>query len=125
MWKNSKFVLILLAELVIIFQITFPYKYLHFHCNHTDSDTTEKHSDSTNEANKHCHVPGDLIHIKTKSFTSTPKTGINSVLFVILFATITSKYKKVLFVNFPNNDRVILKQYHSTRLSFRGPPALA
>lgn len=73
MWKYSKFVLIFLAELVIIFQMTFPYKYLHFHCNHTDSDTTEKHSNSTNEANKHCHVPDDLIHIKNKSFTSTKK----------------------------------------------------
>jgi hypothetical protein len=47
------------------------------------------------------------------------------VLFVILFATISSIYNRVLFAIFPINDRVILKQYHSTRLSFRGPPAVA
>jgi hypothetical protein len=62
MWKNSKFVLIFLAELVLIFQITLPYKYLHFHCNHTGPGTTEKHGDLPNEANRHCHAPGNLIH---------------------------------------------------------------
>ena len=123
MWKNSKFVLILLAELVLIFQITLPYKYIHYHCNHTDS--TEKHGDSPNEANRHCHAPGNLIHIKTKSFSSNPKTGINSVLFVILFATISKIQTNVLFANFSINDSVILKHYHSTRISFRGPPAVA
>jgi hypothetical protein len=123
MWKDRNFLIILFAELAIIFQVTFPYNYFHYHCNHTDS--SQKHGDSPNQANSHCHAPGDLIRIKNKSFSSNPKTGINSVLFVILFATISSIYNRVLFAFFPINDRVILKQYHSTRLSFRGPPAVA
>jgi hypothetical protein len=125
MWKNSKFVLIFLAELVVLFQITLPYKYIHYHCNHTNFGNAEKHGDSPNEANKHCHAPRNLIHIKTKTFTSNPKSVINSILFVILFATISKIQTNVQFANFSINDNVILKQYHSTRLSFRGPPAVA
>jgi len=125
MWKNSKFVFIVLAEFVLIFQITLPYKYIHFHCNHTDSSTTEKHGNSPNEANKHCHVPGILVHTKTRSFSLNPRTGNTSFLFVIQFATFSSIYNLVPLANFSFNDGIILKQYHSTRLSFRGPPALA
>ena len=124
MWKNSKFVFIVLAEFVLIFQITLPYKYIHFHCNHTDSSTTEKHGNSPNEANKHCHVPGILVHTKTRSFSLNPRTGNTSFLFVILFATISKIQTNVLFANFSIHDSDILKQYHSTRLSFRGPPAV-
>ncbi len=125
MWKNSKFVFILLAEVVIIFRITLPYKYLHYHCNHTGPGTTEKQGNSPNESNRHCHVPGILIHTKTKSFSSNPKTGINSVLFVILFATISKIQTNNLIANFSINDSDILKQYHYTKPSFRGPPAIA
>jgi hypothetical protein len=125
MWKNSKFVLIFLAELVLIIQITLPYKYIHYHCNHTGPGTTEKHGDSPNEANRHCHAPRNLIHIKTKSFSSNPKSVNTSFLFVILFTTISKIQTNVQFANFSINDNVILKQYHSTKLSFRGPPAVA
>jgi len=125
MCKNSKFVFIVLAEFVLIFQITLPYKYIHFHCNHTDSSTTEKHGNSPNEANRHCHVPGIFVHTKTRSFSLNPRTGNTSFLFVILSASILSIYNQVPLANFSFNDGIILKQYHSTILSFRGPPALA
>lgn len=125
MWKDSKFLIILLTELVIIFQIILPYKYLHYHCNHTYLSTNNKHGDSPNEANRHCHVPSNLIQAKTKSFSSNPKTRINRVLFVILFATISKIQTNVLFANFSINETAIDQHYHSTRLSFRGPPAVA
>ena len=125
MWKNRKFLIIFFAELAILFNLIIPQKYIHFHCNHSDSNSIEKHSDSVNEANKHCHAPGDLTRIKNKSFSSNSKNGINRVLFVILFANITSRYNRVLFENFSINDSIIQILFHSTRLSFRGPPAVA
>ena len=125
MWKDRKFLIILLAELVLIFQFTLPYKFCHYHCNHTDSDTTEKHDDTSNDANKHCHFPNNFIHTKTKSLISNPKSSINDVLFVILFANITSIFNRVSFDNFPIKDSKIQLLFHSTRLSFRGPPSVA
>lgn len=125
MWKNCKFIFVLLAELVLLFQITMPQNYYNSYCIHTNPGAPEKHDATSNEANKHSHASNNLFHTNTKSFISTPKTSIHRILFVTLFVITKKTQTSVLLAIFSINDSVIDQHYHSIKPFFRGPPSVA
>ena len=121
-------VLILLAGLVILLHSLIPH---HHHTdsyndyNYSDFSTTQTSGDSTDKAATHCYAFNNLV--TEKGYTNTIDTQTESNLhlfFVAVFNTIQVN-NKVESTTFFIQNIVPLKQYFSTELSFRGPPALA
>ncbi|MHB9141356.1 MAG: DUF6769 family protein [Paludibacter sp.] len=127
MGKNSKFVLILLAGLVILLHSTIPHHH-HFDSysdpNNSNSCKTEKKGESSTEANKHCHALNNIVFTKANVITFNANTASTPLLFVFAAFDLVRLYDRVLLTTFPIKDFVILKQYLSSELSFRGPPTL-
>lgn len=127
MGKNSKFVLILLAGLVILLHSTIPHHH-HFDSysdpNNSNSCKTEKKGESSTEANKHCHALNNIVFTKANAITFNANTASTPLLFVFAAFDLVRLYDRVLLTTFPIKDFVILKQYLSSELSFRGPPTL-
>jgi hypothetical protein len=127
MVKNSKFVLVLLAGLVILLHATIPHHHhLDSSCDHnsTNSTTNQSRGESSTEADKHCHALNNIVFTKANSITIDTNTAFNALLFVITASNLTKLYDRVLLTAFPIKDIVVLKQYLSSEPSFRGPPAL-
>ncbi|MDD4994249.1 MAG: hypothetical protein PHR83_18665 [Paludibacter sp.] len=123
--KNSKFVLILLAGLVILLHATIPHHHhLDSYSDHNNSSATETRGESSTEADKHCHALNNIVLTKANSITIDTNTAFNALLFVITAFNLVKLYDRILLTTFPIKDIVILKQYLSSELSFRGPPAL-
>ena len=127
MGKNSKFVLILLAGLVILLHSTIPHHH-HFDSysdsNNNNSCKPEKRGESSTEANIHCHALNNIVFTKANAITFNSNTESTALLFVFAAFDLVRLYDRVLLTTFPIKDIVILKQYLSTHLSYRGPPAL-
>ncbi len=127
MGKNSKFILMLLASLVILLHSTIPHHH-HFDSysdhNNSNSCQSEKRGESSSEANKHCHALNNIVFTKANAITFNANTASTALLFVFAAFDLVKLYDKVLLTTFPIKDIVILKQYLSTHLSYRGPPAL-
>jgi len=125
MGENSKFFLVLLAGLVMLLHIIIPHHH-HFdsYSDHNNSSKTETWGESSTEANKHCHALNNIVITKANTITIDTNTAFNTLLFVITAFNLVKLYDKVLLTTFPIKDVVILKQYLSTDLSFRGPPSL-
>jgi hypothetical protein len=126
MVKNSKFVLVLLAGLVILLHATIPHHHhLDSSCDHnsTNSTTNQSRGESSTEADKHCHALNNIVFTKANSITIDTNTAFNALLFVITASNLTKLYDRVLLTAFPIKDIVVLKQYLSSEPSFRGPPA--
>ncbi len=126
--KNIRMVLILLAGLVILLHSIVT------HHHHSDLfgdnfssvlNTNKIPGESSDEANKHCHAFNNIVTEKfdTKTFDTKTESNFN-LFFVSGFGTeqVNNKVEPTIF--FIQNI-VLLKQYFSTELSFRGPPALA
>ena len=125
MGKNSRLILILLAGLVILLHATIPHHHhLDSYSDHSSSSTTETRGESSPEANKHCHALNNIVLTKANSITIDTNTAFNALLFVITAFNLIKLYDSVLLATFPIKDIVILKQYFSSELSFRGPPTL-
>ena len=126
--KNIRIVLILLAGLVILLHSIIPH---HHHSdsysdhNYSDFGTTQTSGESSDEANKHCHAFNNIVTEKfdTKTFDTNTESNIN-LFFVSVFGA-EQVNNKVEPTTFFIQNIVPLKQYFSTELSFRGPPALA
>jgi len=126
--KISKFVLILLAGLVILLHSTIPHHHhLDSYSDHSNkSNTTDARGESSNEANSHCHFLNNIVFTKVISITfDTNNTTSNSLLFFITAFDTVKFYNRTLLTTYPIKDIVVLKQYLSSEPSFRGPPALA
>lgn len=126
MGKNNKFVLILLAGLVMLLHAIIPHHH-HFdsYSDHNNTNKTETTGESSTEANTHCHALNNIVFTKANSISLDTNSAFNALLFVITaFNLIKLCNYGVLLTTFPIKDIVILKQYLSTDLSFRGPPAL-
>lgn len=125
MGKNNKFVLILLAGLVMLLHAIIPHHH-HFdsYSDHNNTNKTETTGESSTEADKHCHALNNIVFTKANSITIDTNTAFNALLFVITAFNLVKLYERVLLTTFPIKDIVILKQYLSSELSFRGPPAL-
>ena len=127
MVKNSKFVLVLLAGLVILLHATIPHHHhLDTSCDHnsTKSGTNESRGESSTEADKHCHALNNIVIQKVNSITFDNKTAFNSLLLFITSNEEVKFHNKVLLTLYTIKDIVVLKQYLSSEPSFRGPPAL-
>lgn len=127
MVKNSKFVLVLLAGLVILLHATIPHHHhLDSSCDHnsTNSTTNQSRGESSTEADKHCHALNNIVFTKANSITIDTNTAFNALLFVITASNLTKLYDRVLLTTYPTKDIIVLKQYLSSELSFRGPPTL-
>ncbi len=127
MGKNSKFILMLLAGLVILLHSTIPHHH-HFDSysdhNNSNSCQSEKRGESSSEANKHCHALNNIVFTKANAITFNANTASTAMLFVFAAFDLVRLYDRVLLTTFPIKDFVILKQYLSSELSFRGPPTL-
>ncbi|MDD2799615.1 MAG: hypothetical protein PHV20_13575 [Bacteroidales bacterium] len=127
MGKNSKFILMLLAGLVILLHSTIPHHH-HFDSysdhNNSNSCQSEKRGESSSEANKHCHALNNIVFTKANAITFNANTASTAMLFVFAAFDLVRLYDRVLLTIFPIKDIVILKQYLSSELSFRGPPTL-
>jgi hypothetical protein len=127
MGKNSKFILMLLAGLVMLLHSTIPHHH-HFDSysdhNNSNSCQSEKRGESSSEANKHCHALNNIVFTKANAITFNANTASTALLFVFAAFDLVKLYDRVLLTTFPIKDIVILKQYLSTELSYRGPPAL-
>lgn len=127
MVKNSKFVLVLLAGLVILLHATIPHHHhLDTSCDHNSakSGTNQSRGESSTEADKHCHAFNTIVIQKVNPITFDNKTESNSLLFFITPNEVVKFHNKVSLTFHSIKDIVILKQCLSTDLSFRGPPAL-
>jgi len=125
--KNMRMVLILLAGLVILIHSIVT------HHHHSDLfgdnfssvlNTNKIPGESSDEANKHCHAFNNIIteKVTSKCFNISIESNFN-LIFISAFGTfpgINNLEPTAFFI--PNI--VIIKQYFSTVLSFRGPPAL-
>jgi hypothetical protein len=126
--EKSRFVLILLAWLVILLHSIIPH---HHHLdsysdqNNNNSCTTQTKDESPTEANKHCHALNNVVFKKDNTITVDSNTVSNALLYVITSINQVKFYNRVLFTTSPFKDIVILKQYLTADLSFRGPPASA
>lgn len=123
---KSRFVLILLAWLVILLHSTIP------HHHHLDSSSdynknncciTQNRDESPTEANKHCHALNNIVFNKVNSITVDSNTAPDAQLFVIPVLYLVKFYNRSIFTSSLIKDIVILKQFLATDLSFRGPPA--
>jgi len=125
--KNGKFVLILLAGLIILLHSTIPHHH-HFDSysdpNNSNSCIPEKRGESSTDANKHCHALNNIVFTKANAITFNSNTESTALLFVFAAFDLVRLYDRVLLTTFPIKDIVILKQYLSTHLSYRGPPTL-
>jgi len=126
--KNIRIVLVLLAGLIILLHSTIPHHHhLDSSCDHnfSNSNPNETRGESSNEANTHCHALNNIVVEKVKLVTfSTIYTAPGFILFCIsIFGTLKFD-NKVLLTTYLIKDIVILKQYLSNELSYRGPPAL-
>lgn len=127
MVKNSKFVLVLLAGLVILLHATIPHHHhLDSSCDHnsTKSGTNQSRGESSTEADKHCHALNTIVIQKVNSITFDNKTAFNSLLLFITSNEEVKFHNKVSLTFHTIKDLVVLKQYLSSEPSFRGPPAL-
>ena len=127
MVKNSKFVLVLLAGLVILLHATIPHHHhLDSSCDHnsTNSTTNQSRGESSEEADKHCHALNTIVIQKVNSITFDNKIAFNSLLLFITSNEEVKCHNKVLLTFHTIKDIVVLKQYLSSEPSFRGPPAL-
>lgn len=127
MVKNSKFVLVLLAGLVILLHATIPHHHhLDSSCDHnsTKSGTIQSHGESSEEADKHCHALNNIVIQKVNPRFFDNKTASNSLLFFITANEEVKFHNKVSLTFHTIKDLVVLKQYLSSEPSFRGPPAL-
>lgn len=125
--KNTKFVLILLAGLVILLHATIPHHHhLDTSCDHnsTNSTTNQSRGESSTEADKHCHALNTIVIQKVNSITFDNKTAFNSLLLFITSNEEVKFHNKVSLTFHTIKDLVVLKQYLSSEPSFRGPPAL-
>ena len=126
--KNRRIVLILLAGLVILLHSIVPH---HHHSdsysdhNYSDFGTTQTSGESSDKAVTHCHAFNNIVTEKfdTKTFDTNTESNIN-LFFVSVFGA-EQVNNKVEPTTFFIQNIVPLKQYFSTELSFRGPPALA
>ena len=126
--KNIRIVLILLAGLVILLHSIVS------HHHHSDLfskysisvfNTNQIPGETSDEANKHCHAFNNIITEKVTSNTFNIRIESNfNLIFVSVFGTFLG-INKVEPTTFFIQNFVIIKQYFSTALSFRGPPALA
>jgi hypothetical protein len=127
--KNIRIVLVLLAGLIILLHSTIPHHhYLDSSCDHnfSNSNANETRGESSNEANTHCHALNNLVVEKVRPVTfSTINTTPSFLLFCISIFDTLKFDNKVLLTTYPTKDIIVLKQYLSSELSFRGPPALA
>jgi hypothetical protein len=127
MGKNSKFILMLLAGLVILLHSTIPHHHnFDSYSDHNNSNScqSEKRGESSSEANKHCHALNNIVFTKANAITFNANTASTAMLFVFAAFDLVRLYDRVLLTIFPIKDIVILKQYLSSELSFRGPPTL-
>ncbi len=127
MVKNSKFVLVLLAGLVILLHATIPHHHhLDSSCDHnsTKSGTIQSHGESSTEADKHCHALNTIVIQKVNPRFFDNKTASNSLLLFITANEEVKFHNKVSLTFHTIKDIVVLKQYLSSEPSFRGPPAL-
>jgi len=127
MGKNSKFILMLLAGLVMLLHSTIPHHHhLDSYSDHNNSNScqSEKKGESSSEANKHCHALNNIVFTKANAITFNANTASTAMLFVFAAFDLVRLYDRVLLTIFPIKDIVILKQYLSSELSFRGPPTL-
>lgn len=126
--EKSRFVLILLAWLVILLHSTIPH---HHHLdsssvyNKNNCSTTQNRDESPTEANKHCHALNNIVFNKVNSIIVDSNTAPDAKLFVIPALYLVKFYNRSIFTSSLIKDIVILKQYLATDLSFRGPPASA
>ena len=125
MRKDSRFEFILLVEFFIQFYLKLPHQYLYYHCNLTDYGATKKHSESTIEANQHCHVPSNLYFTKAESITDRSKMAIEIILVAFVDLYPVKIFNRFLYTSFIYINSVIIDQFHFTKLPFRGPPATA
>lgn len=126
--KNIRMVLILLAGLVILLHsiVTHHHHSDLFGDNYSSVLNTNKiPGESSDEANKHCHAFNNIVTEKfdTKTFDTKTESNFN-LFFVSVFGT-EQVNNKVEPNTFFIQNIVPLRQYFSTELSFRGPPALA
>lgn len=117
----------LLAGLVILLHSTIPHHH-HFDSysdhNYNNSCKPDKRGESSSEANKHCHALNNIVFTKANAITFNANTSSTALLFVFAAFDLVRLYDRVLLTTLPIKDIVILKQYLSTHLSYRGPPAL-
>lgn len=117
----------LLAGLVILLHSTIPHHH-HFDSNsdHNSSNSckSEKRGEPSSEANRHCHALNNIFFTKANAITFNANTSSTPHLFVFIAFDLVRLYDRVLLTTLPIKDIVILKQYLSTHLSYRGPPAL-
>ncbi|MFA5330506.1 MAG: hypothetical protein WC384_22125 [Prolixibacteraceae bacterium] len=126
--KNMRMVLILLAGLVILLHsIVTHHHHSDLFSDHFSSvlNTNPIPGESSDEANKHCHAFNNIITEKDASKTFNIRIESNfNLFFVSVFGT-EQVNNKVEPTTFFIQNIVLLKQYFSTELSLRGPPALA
>ena len=124
--KNTNFIFILLAGLVIFLHTAIPHHHhLDSYSNHDNTNKTETKGESSTEANRHCHALNNIIFTKAISISIEKNNSFNSLLFVNSAFNLIKLYSnRVLFTTYLYKDIVILKQYLSSDLSFRGPPTL-
>jgi len=127
MGKNSSFVLVLLAGLVMLLHAIVPHHH-HFDSygdhNYSNTSTTETHSESSADAEKHCHVLNNIVFTKANTITVEANAAIYALLFFITAVSLVKLYESIRITTFPIRDFVIQKQFLSTDLSHRGPPTL-
>lgn len=127
MEKNSSYILVLLAGLVMLLHTIIPHHH-HFdsYSDHSkgNSSTTETHCESSTEAEKHCHALNNIVFTKVRSIAVDTNTSFNALLFVVTAFDLVKLYDKIFLTPFLIRDFVIIKQYLSSELSFRGPPTL-
>lgn len=116
----------LLAGLVILLHSTIPHHH-HFDSysdhNNSNSCQSEKRGESSSEANKHCHALNNIVFSKANTITFNANNASTAVLFIFAAFDLVRLNDRVLLNTFPIKDIVILKQYLTADLSFRGPPA--
>lgn len=126
--KNIRIELILLAGLVILLHSLIPH---HHHSislddyNYSDFSTTQTSGDSTDKAAKHCYAFNNIITEKGYTIAIDTQTESNLPLYFITVLNTIQVNNRVDSTTFFIQNIVPLKQYFSTELSFRGPPALA
>ena len=113
----------LLAGLVILLHSTIPHHH-HFDSYSNNTCTTQKRGESPIEAKKHCHALNNIVFSKANTITFNANNASTAVLFIFAAFDLVRLNDRVLLNTFPIKDIVILKQYLSTDLSFRGPPSL-
>lgn len=123
--ENSKFILMLLAGLVILLHSTIPHHH-HFDSNSdlnsSNSCKSEKRGESSNEANRHCHALNNIFFTKAIAITFNANTASTPLLFVFTVFDLLRHFDRVLLTTFSIKDIVIQKQCFPTYLTYRGPP---